>query len=176
MDTCRIDPAFAGLGWPQPLATETPVNELTRQMKSISMGHACAVAGLADARVQLEIAREVLARDLSVRETEALVKRRTEPPRPHRSRLLPTCTRAPAEDRLKLALGTRVRIVISCYTDRFRTRPAFETPCSPPSPPGSSYPGEAGILNEASSAGRNMGETDAGNRVSGSGESCRRRF
>ena len=49
---------------------------------ALSMGHARALAGLADERVQRDIAREVLARDLSVRETEALVKRRSEPPRP----------------------------------------------------------------------------------------------
>ena len=78
---------------------------------ALSMGHARALAGLAEESAQLEIARDVLARDLSVRETEALVKRRTEPKRP--SLPAPPAdvhTRA-AEDRLKVALGTRVRIV-----------------------------------------------------------------
>ena len=78
---------------------------------ALSMGHARAVAGLADARAQLEIAREVLARDLSVRETEALVKRRTEPLRPHAQPPPADVHTRAAEDRLKLALGTRVRIV-----------------------------------------------------------------
>ena len=78
---------------------------------TLSMGHARALAGLADERVQLEIAREVLARDLSVRETEALVKRRTEPQRPAAEPPPPDVHTRAAEDRLKVALGTRVRIV-----------------------------------------------------------------
>lgn len=78
---------------------------------ALSMGHARALAGLADERAQLEIAREVLARDLSVRETEALVKRRTEPPRPPVERPPADVHTRAAEERLKMALGTRVRIV-----------------------------------------------------------------
>ena len=78
---------------------------------ALSMGHARALAGLADERAQLEIAREVLARDLSVRETEALVKRRTEPPRPAAEPPPADVHTRAAEDRLKVALGTRVRIV-----------------------------------------------------------------
>ena len=49
---------------------------------ALTMGHARAIAGLPDAAAQLRIAREVHARDLSVRETEALVKKETSPP-PH---------------------------------------------------------------------------------------------
>ena len=78
---------------------------------ALSMGHARALAGLADERVQLETAREVLARDLSVRETEALVKRRTEPQRPPAEPPPADVHTRAAEDRLKVALGTRVRIV-----------------------------------------------------------------
>ena len=78
---------------------------------ALSMGHARALAGLADERAQLEIAREVLARDLSVRETEALVKRRAEPPRPPVERPPADVHTRAAEERLKIALGTRVRIV-----------------------------------------------------------------
>ncbi|MCY4659762.1 MAG: ParB/RepB/Spo0J family partition protein [Acidobacteria bacterium] len=78
---------------------------------ALSMGHARALAGLADERAQLDIAREVLARDLSVRETEALVKRRSEPPRPPTEPPPPDVHTRAAEDRLKVALGTRVRIV-----------------------------------------------------------------
>ena len=78
---------------------------------ALSMGHARALAGVADESAQREIAREVLARDLSVRETEALVKRRAEPkPPPAAPPPADVHTRA-AEDRLKVALGTRVRIV-----------------------------------------------------------------
>ena len=78
---------------------------------ALSMGHARALAGLTDEQAQLEIAREVLARDLSVRETEALVKRRSEPPRPAPEPPPPDVHTRAAEDRLKVALGTRVRIV-----------------------------------------------------------------
>ena len=78
---------------------------------ALSMGHARALAGLADEQAQLEIAREVLARDLSVRETEALVKRRSEPRRPAPEPPPPDVHTRAAEDRLKVALGTRVRIV-----------------------------------------------------------------
>jgi ParB family chromosome partitioning protein len=77
----------------------------------LSMGHARALLGLADEETQRRTAHDVIARRLSVRETEALVKKtagalqeapRAAPPDVH--------TRA-AEDRLRLALGTRVRIV-----------------------------------------------------------------
>ncbi len=78
---------------------------------ALSMGHARALAGLADERAQLESAREVRARDLSVRETEALVKRRTEPRRPAAAPPPADVHTRAAEDRLKVALGTRVRIV-----------------------------------------------------------------
>jgi len=78
------------------------------------MGHARALVALADARAQRHIAREIRAQDLSVRETEALVKRLTAPKQPP-----PTTpndndvhTKA-AEERLRLSLGTRVRIVRS---------------------------------------------------------------
>jgi ParB family chromosome partitioning protein len=63
---------------------------------------------------QLRIARDVIARGLSVRETEALVKRLVDGPPPATEASKPkpvdVHTRA-AEDRLKLLLGTRVRIV-----------------------------------------------------------------
>ena len=81
----------------------------------LSMGHARALLALPGEQSQRQVAREVQARGLSVRETEALVKRELEgaarearapraaapPPDVH--------TRA-AEDKLKLQLGTRVRI------------------------------------------------------------------
>ena len=65
---------------------------------ALSMGHARALAGLADEQAQLEIAREVLARDLSVRETEALVKGARSRRARRRSRRRPTCT--PARPRI----------------------------------------------------------------------------
>jgi ParB family chromosome partitioning protein len=68
---------------------------------------------LSDAAAQRQAAREVILRSLSVRETEALVKKLTSPPSPRQPpKALPSDvhTRA-AEDRLRFALGTKVRIV-----------------------------------------------------------------
>jgi len=80
----------------------------------LSMGHARALLSLADEADQRRTAREVIARSLSVRETESLVKKIAESGAPARETRPPTPvdvhTRA-AEDRLKLLLGTRVRIV-----------------------------------------------------------------
>ena len=78
----------------------------------LSMGHARALLGLADGAAQRRAAREVIARSLSVRETEALVKKLAAPEAPQRGHSAPVDvhTRA-AEERLKLALGTHVRIV-----------------------------------------------------------------
>jgi ParB family chromosome partitioning protein len=80
----------------------------------LTMGHARALLSLPDEADQRRMARDVIARSLSVRETESLVKRsadgqapaaETVPPKP-----VDVHTRA-AEDRLRLLLGTRVRIV-----------------------------------------------------------------
>ena len=80
----------------------------------LSMGHARALLALNDEADQRRTARDVIARGLSVRETESLVKRLVEgqaPPRePAPARPVDVHTRA-AEDRLKLMLGTRVHIV-----------------------------------------------------------------
>ena len=86
---------------------------------ALSTGHARALLGLADAAAQRHASREVISRGLSVRDTEALVKKLTagttaksvqreaaggaEPP------VKDVHTRA-AEDRLRFALGTKVRI------------------------------------------------------------------
>jgi ParB family chromosome partitioning protein len=81
---------------------------------SLSMGHARALLALSDAASQRQAAREVILRSLSVRETEALVKKLASPPSAARQspKGLPSDvhTRA-AEDRLRFALGTKVRIV-----------------------------------------------------------------
>jgi ParB family chromosome partitioning protein len=80
----------------------------------LSMGHARALLPLPDEADQRRLARDVIARTLSVRETEALVKRIVEGAQAPASSPAPkpvdVHTRA-AEDRLKLLLGTRVRIV-----------------------------------------------------------------
>src|SRR5579872_3312156 len=82
----------------------------------LSTGHARSLLSLADEAAQRRMARDVLARTLSVRETESLVRKIVEsgapssereaaPPKP-----VDVHTRA-AEEKLKLLLGTRVRIV-----------------------------------------------------------------
>ncbi len=78
---------------------------------ALSMGHARALLALPDEADQRRVGRVVIARGLSVRDTEALVRHETtpkaaatEPPK------VDANTRA-AEEQLKLALGTRVRIV-----------------------------------------------------------------
>ena len=79
----------------------------------LSMGHARALLSLSDEADQRRTARDVIARNLSVRETESLVKKMVEdgaPPRAAAPKPVDVHTRA-AEDRLKLVLGTRVRIV-----------------------------------------------------------------
>jgi len=80
----------------------------------LSMGHARALLSLAGEADQRRLARDVIARSLSVRETESLVKKIVEAgkpaPEPADPKPADVHTRA-AEDRLKLLLGTRVRIV-----------------------------------------------------------------
>jgi ParB family chromosome partitioning protein len=80
---------------------------------SLSMGHARALLSLTDEADQRRIARDVMARSLSVRETEALVRKITDAGKaaePPVAKPVDVHTRA-AEDRLRLALGTRVRII-----------------------------------------------------------------
>jgi ParB family transcriptional regulator, chromosome partitioning protein len=79
----------------------------------LSMGHARALLALASETDVLGVARDVIARNLSVRETESLVKKSVEgaePKAPAKPAPTDVHTRA-AEDRLRLLLGTRVRIV-----------------------------------------------------------------
>ena len=80
----------------------------------LSMGHARALLSLPNEADQRRMGREVIARSLSVRETESLVKKIAEggsvAPAPAAPKPADVHTRA-AEDRLKVLLGTRVRIV-----------------------------------------------------------------
>ena len=76
---------------------------------ALSMGHARALLGLPDEAAQLRVAREVVAKDLSVRETEALVKQATQPAVPKDPPQKGVHTRA-AEEKLRFVLGARVRI------------------------------------------------------------------
>src|SRR6187549_3057255 len=80
---------------------------------TLSMGHARALLALGGEAEQRSVARDVIARNLSVRETEALVRKSSEGTKatePSAPKPVDVHTRA-AEDRLRLALGTRVRIV-----------------------------------------------------------------
>ncbi len=82
---------------------------------ALAMGHARALLGLSDPAAQRRASREVVARGLSVRETEGLVKKLASADSEPVPRPAPTQdvhTRA-AQDRLRVALGTRVRIVRS---------------------------------------------------------------
>jgi ParB family transcriptional regulator, chromosome partitioning protein len=88
----------------------------------LSMGHARALLALTDANAQREASREVIARGLSVRDTEALVRKLAAASRPadgsapesgtpkSAEPAKDVHTRA-AEDRMRFALGTKVRIV-----------------------------------------------------------------
>jgi len=81
---------------------------------SLSMGHARALLALPTEADQRRIARDVVGRSLSVRETESIVRKATEekPSSPDQATVKPVDvhTRA-AEERLRLRFGTRVRIV-----------------------------------------------------------------
>src|SRR6266545_2922520 len=76
---------------------------------ALSMGHARALLGLPDEASQLRVGREVVAKNLSVRETEALVKKATQPAASKNPVQKDVHTRA-AEEKLRFVLGTRVRI------------------------------------------------------------------
>ena len=80
---------------------------------TLSMGHARALLALSDHAAQRQASREVISRGLSVRDTEALVKRLAAPAAPSTAKPAAPAndvhTRA-AEDRLRFALGTKVRI------------------------------------------------------------------
>jgi ParB family chromosome partitioning protein len=83
-------------------------------MGNLSMGHARALLALPKEGDQRRLARDVIARSLSVRETESLARKVAEsdgrPPTKEQAKPVDVHTRA-AEDRLKLLLGTRVRII-----------------------------------------------------------------
>jgi ParB family chromosome partitioning protein len=79
----------------------------------LSMGHARAIVSLEGEADQRRIARDVVTRNLSVRETEAIVKRAATPAAngdgEPQARRKDVHTRA-AEDQLRLSLGTPVEI------------------------------------------------------------------
>jgi ParB family transcriptional regulator, chromosome partitioning protein len=78
----------------------------------ISMGHARTLLNLADEAAQAEACRTVIAKRLSVRDTEALVKRLTQEPKTPREKPEPKFDpniRA-ALDEMAMALGTKVHL------------------------------------------------------------------
>src|SRR5215207_5571443 len=81
---------------------------------TLSMGHARALLSLPDAGAQRQAAREVISRSLSVRETESLVRKLAVPapaPRAEPARVTADVHTRAAEERLRFALGTHVRIL-----------------------------------------------------------------
>ena len=78
---------------------------------TLSMGHARALLGLTDEAAQRRVAREVVSRGLSVRETEAIIRREATPPPPRPPAAVTDPNTRAAEEQLKLTLGTRARIV-----------------------------------------------------------------
>ena len=79
----------------------------------LSVGHARALLGLRDEKTQRQAAREVVARGLSVREVEVLIRKLNSAEEEPTSQTPPpqdVHVRA-AEERLRFVLGTRVRIV-----------------------------------------------------------------
>ena len=77
---------------------------------TLTMGHARALLALTDESAQRRVSREVIAGGLSVRDTEDLVRRETTPPTKTEPQRADPNTRA-AEERLRIALGTRVHIM-----------------------------------------------------------------
>jgi ParB family chromosome partitioning protein len=80
----------------------------------ISPGHARPLLAIASSQTQTEIAQEIIEKGLSVREVEKRVKALSMSPKQAKSKNAPTQTdpntRA-AEDRLRRALGTRIKIL-----------------------------------------------------------------
>jgi ParB family transcriptional regulator, chromosome partitioning protein len=81
---------------------------------TLTMGHARTLLSLPDEAAQRHAAREIISRSLSVRDTEALVKRLAGPAPARAEKAMPppndVHTRA-AEDRMRFALGAKVKIV-----------------------------------------------------------------
>jgi ParB family chromosome partitioning protein len=78
---------------------------------ALSMGHARALLGLTDEAAQLRVSRDTLTKGLSVRETEALVRKVSQPPATVKAAPDKDVHTRAAEERLHFVLGTRVRIV-----------------------------------------------------------------
>ncbi len=73
----------------------------------LTMGHARAVLALSSQQQQLEVCQRIIQRQLSVRDAERLVQRQEQPPK---SKPAPEVWLQEAEDKLKRALSTKVKI------------------------------------------------------------------
>jgi ParB family chromosome partitioning protein len=80
---------------------------------TLSMGHARALLAIAQPEAQRAVAAEVVEKGLSVRQTEARARRLGSQPaaRPRQAAVENDVHTRAAEERLRFALGTRVRIV-----------------------------------------------------------------
>ncbi len=80
----------------------------------ISVGHARTLLNITDPEAQLAACQRVIQNGLSVRETEAYVKKLTDPPKPHADPPEPPAldpnVRAALDD-IAMALGTKVRLI-----------------------------------------------------------------
>jgi ParB family chromosome partitioning protein len=100
-DRSSIANALRLLRLPEPIQEDLRTGRLT-------MGHARALLGLPSAAAQLRLRERILSQDWSVRATEAGVQARR-PGRPKIRRRAPDIEAV--EEELRMALGTRVRIV-----------------------------------------------------------------
>ena len=77
----------------------------------LQAGHARALAGLQDEKLQLALAEKIIREGLSVREAEALVREQgNKPPRPQKTQAQTDPDLAAAETHLRERLGTKVSI------------------------------------------------------------------
>jgi ParB family chromosome partitioning protein len=77
---------------------------------NVSMGHARALLGIDDIAVQISVFREIIAKDLSVRATEELVRRYNEPSKTRPAKLPITADYQRVQDNLRHFFGTKVSL------------------------------------------------------------------
>ncbi|MBL8523290.1 MAG: ParB/RepB/Spo0J family partition protein [Betaproteobacteria bacterium] len=85
-----------------------PVQEMLMESK-LDMGHARALLAVSKAK-QVELAHQVVAKSLSVRDAEKLVKQELDPPKPGKSKSTADADTRRLENDLAEKLGTRVEV------------------------------------------------------------------
>ncbi len=85
-----------------------PVQDMVMEAK-LDMGHARALLSLAKSR-QVELAHQIIHKDLSVRDAERLVKTESTPPKPSKAALSQSGDTRRLENELSEKLGTRVSL------------------------------------------------------------------